>query len=284
MIDVSFLKQLERFSVILNKRVTSSYVGERKSVSGGQGLVIKDFIQYVFGDDFRRIDWKVYARSDKLFIRRFEEERNLTIHIIVDFSASMGFGKKPNKAEYASMLGVGFSYLAMKNNERFMLSTFADKLDLFRPRKGKKQLAAIVDYLNDKKPKGITELSKSLADYHKRINSKSYIVIISDFLYDPDQIKKVLARFKGHHICLVQVLDEIEMKLNLEGDFRLVDSETKKAMKVYLSPYLRKKYGEMLTSHRGQLEQVAKEARAEFYVTCTKDPIFDTFFRLLSRR
>ncbi len=282
MIDTGFLKQLNKFSVILNKRVTSSYVGERKSIAGGQGLVLKDFIQYVFGDDFRRIDWKLYARSDKLFVKRFEEERNLTIHIIVDFSASMGFGKHPTKAEYSAMLGVGFSYLAMRNNEKFVLSTFSDALDLFRAKRGKKQLAAIVDYLNDKTPKGQTDLSKSLADYYKRINSKSYIVIISDFLYDTDQIKTVLSRYKEHHICLIQVLDDIELKLKLEGDFHLIDSESKKALKVYLSPYLRKKYIEMLTNHQTQLEQLARESRAEFYIACTRDPIFDTFFKILA--
>ncbi len=282
MIDTSFLKQLNKMVLVLNKRVTSSYVGERKSIGGGQGLVIKDFTPYVFGDDFRKIDWKVYARSDKLFIRRYDEERNLTIHIIVDFSASMGFGKKFTKAEYAAMLGVGFAYMAMRNNEKFVLSTFSDKLDLFRPRKGKKQLAAIVDYLNEKKAKGQTYLAKSLADYYKRINSRSYIVLISDFLYGTDQLKEVLARFRGHQIKLVQVLDEDEMKLKLEGEYKLVDTESQKAMKVYLSPYIRKKYLEMLSVHTAQLVQTAKQVKAGFYSVCTSDPIFDSFFRILA--
>lgn len=281
MIDTDFLRQLNRFSLILNKRVTSNYTGERKSIAGGMGMVIKDRAPYVFGDDFRRIDWKVYARSDKLFIKHYEEERNLAIHIIVDYSASMGFGRKFTKAEYASMLGVGFAYLAMRNNEKFMLSTFSNELDLFKPKRGKKQLAAIVDYLNEKKPKGVTDLLKSLGEYHKKISSRSCIVLISDFLYDVAQLRDVLARLKGHQIYLIQVLDELEINLKLEGECRLIDSESKKAMRVYLSPFARKKYLEVLTSHMQKLAQAAKDVKAQFYVASTSDPIFDTFFRLL---
>ena len=125
-IDVSFLSQLDRFNLVIKKRVTSNYTGPRKSVALGRGLLFKEHRIYAPGDDIRAIDWKVYARTDDLYVKMYEEEKNLIVHIIVDYSASMNFGKPINKFDYASMLGVGFAYLAMKENEKFQFSTFSD--------------------------------------------------------------------------------------------------------------------------------------------------------------
>ena len=126
MLDTSFLDQLTRFNLVVNKRVTSNLAGPRKSISAGRGLTFKDYRIYAPGDDIRLIDWKVYARTDDLYIKAYEEERNLTVHIIIDGSASMGFGKPASKFDYASMIGVGFAYLEMRDNEKFQFSTFAD--------------------------------------------------------------------------------------------------------------------------------------------------------------
>ena len=94
MISDDFLDQLNRFNLVVQKRVTSNYVGTRESVAMGHGLTFEDHQQYTPGDDYRRIDWKVYGRTDKLHVRRFEEERSLTVHILTDASASMKFKKK----------------------------------------------------------------------------------------------------------------------------------------------------------------------------------------------
>ena len=123
MIDISFLAQLKKFHIIVNKKVTSSFTGSRRSSSTGQGIVISDFRPYTPGDDFRAIDWKVYARTDEFFIKKYEEERNLTTHVLLDVSKSMDYGTtKIKKFEYASMLALGFAYLSMRSNEKFNLS------------------------------------------------------------------------------------------------------------------------------------------------------------------
>src|SRR3989344_8143180 len=101
MIDTNFLKLLDRFQLILKKKVTSNYSGARESPAFGRGLIFKDYKEYVPGDDFRLIDWKVYARTEKLNIKRFEDERNMTVRIVLDASASMSFGKGRNKFDYA---------------------------------------------------------------------------------------------------------------------------------------------------------------------------------------
>jgi uncharacterized protein (DUF58 family) len=281
MIDLEFLQHLKRLSLLLNKKVTSNYVGERASPAAGRGLVLKDHIPYTWGDDFRSIDWRIFARTDKLFVKRYEEERNLTLHIIQDMSASMDYGDGKKKSDYASMIGIGFAFMALRNNERFVLSTFSEKLEIFKPKKGAKQLASITQYLNHKRPKGMTKFSESLEKYKKHIDSRSLIIIISDFLYEPEDLRKGLARYKDNMIKLIQVLDRTEMDLNFEGDFMLEDLETHDKMKTYISPLLKKKYSDQLSDHIANVKRVAAEVKAEFYTVSTGTPIFDTMFRLL---
>src|SRR3989344_7621446 len=125
MIDPSFLGELKKFSLIVNKRVTSKYVGQKRSIAVGSGMIFKDYRIYAPGDDFKNIDWKVYGRTDDLIVKTFEEERNMEVHIIMDISKSMDFGRKISKFDYAAMIGVGYAYLAMNDNAKFKFSTFS---------------------------------------------------------------------------------------------------------------------------------------------------------------
>ncbi len=282
MIETDFLRHLHRLSLIINKRVASNYIGQRESLHGGQGLIFKDHRVYSPGDDFRTIDWKVYGRTDRLHVKRREEERNLTVHIIIDFSSSMNFGSTQlKKYEYASMLGVGFAYMALKNNEKFVLSTFSETLDRFKPRRGKRQLVTILDYLRTKKAEGESKFEESLMNYSKFIDSRSMIVIISDFLYDADQVKKALFGFKNNTIKLIQVLDEIELSLDLSGEFNLKDSETHSMLRTNISPFLRKNYLSKLQDHNLRLKRLTESLGATFYTCCIEDNIFDSMFKIL---
>jgi len=286
MIDLTFLHQLDRFSLLINKRVTSNYVGERRTIIPGAGLIFRDHHPYTPGDDFRAIDWKVFARTDRMYVKRYESERNLTVHIILDYSASMDFGStKMSKGDYGAMVGIGYAYMALKNNERFVLSTFAEKLELFKPRKGRKQLAGIVHHLNDKKAAGETNLEVSLSRYKKLINSKSMIIIISDFLYDPQEIRNGLARIFSnykHDVRLVQVLDKLEVDLQgLEGDYKITDSESATTMRTYISPLLRRQYIKRLSEHNADIKKVAEEFGAKYYTFSTNTPVFDAFHTMM---
>src|SRR3989339_1374125 len=181
MIDTSFLEQLTRFNLVINKRVTSNLTGPRRSVAAGRGLTFKDYRIYAPGDDIRMVDWKVYARTDNYFIKVKEEERNLTVHILIDKSASMDFGKPISKFDYASMIGLGFGYLALKDNEKFQFSTFAEDLEIFQPKRGMSHLAAMLQHLNSIKPKGKSQLLDAIRQYKKVIGTKAMVIIVSDF-------------------------------------------------------------------------------------------------------
>lgn len=283
-IDISFLKQLNRLSILLNKRVATNFIGHRKAMATGRGLVFSDYARYTFGDDFRTIDWKVYARTDKLFVKRYEEERNLTVHIVLDFSASMNFGDHIKKHEYASMLGLGFAYVALKNNEKFVLSTFSEKLDFFKPYRGVKQIIATLDYLNKKKPQGQSKFYDSLIAYKKLIRSKSMVIIVSDFFYDPAEIQAIINRYKNNKIVLIQILDEKEKDLHFEGDYDLEDLETKSSLKTYIDPMLRKQYTDQMEDHVAKIKYMCNQVRAEFHQVNTAQDIFDVFYQILSTK
>jgi len=283
MIDTSFLNQLDKFNLIINKRVTSKYTGQRKSIAQGRGVVFKDHRLYAPGDDFRTIDWKVFARTDNLYVKNYEEERNLTVHIIVDRSASMNFGKQPTKFDYASMLGIGFAYLAMKGNEKFQFSTFADTIEVFQPRKGMSQLASMVHYLTNLKPGGNSKLKDAIIHYKRLIGTKALIVLISDFLVDIAEVRATLWMLGKHHeIKVIQVLDPVEKELRFRGDFKFEDSETKEKLRVFISPRLRSLYQQQLENHIASIEKSCTQLGIKFYSVTTDTPIFDSFFKIIN--
>ncbi len=281
MIDTSFLNQLDKFNLIVRKRVVSKYSGPRKSVAIGRGLLFKEHRIYAPGDDIRSIDWKVYARTDDLYVKTYEEERNLVVHIIVDHSASMNFGNKIKKFDYASMLGVGFAYLAMKENEKFQFSTFSEGIEVFQPKKGMGQLISMIDHLNSLKAEGNSRLKDAIQQYKRFIGSRALIVLISDFLVPIDEIRDSLYVLGKQEVKVIQVLDPVEKELKLRGDFRLKDSETGEKLRTYISPRLRMKYMEMLENHSKRIEETCNRLGHEFYLITTDIPIFDAFYSIL---
>ncbi len=281
MINTDFLEQLDRFHLVVKKRVTSNYVGPRKSIASGRGLTFKDHRIYSPGDDIRLIDWKVFARTDDLYIKTFEEERNLTAHIIMDSSASMGFGKPISKFDYAAMIGVGFAYLAMRENEKFQFSTFAENLDVFQPRRGMSQLASMVFHLNSTKTRGYSKLLDAMAQYKKLVGSRSLLVLVSDFLIDINEAVETLYTLGDHEIKIIQILDPIEKELKYSGDFKLIDSETQNKLRTYISPRLRVQYQQMLDEHSAKIEETCNKLGYHFFQLTTDIPIFDAFYRVL---
>ena len=281
MIDTNFLDQLSRFSLVVHKRVTSSYTGPRRSIAFGRGTTFKDHRIYAPGDDFRSIDWKVFARTDDLYIKTYEEERNLNVHIVMDASNSMNFGKKISKFDYAAMVGVGFAYLAMKENEKFQFSTFSEELEVFQPKRGMSQLASMVSHVNNLKTKGFSKLRDAIFHYRKLIGSRSLLILTSDFLFPIEEIKEALRMLGEHEIKVVQVLDPVEKELGFSGDFNLKDSETGSKLRTFISQRLKTKYQKLLDDHSAKIEQECIALGINFYQITTDTPIFDAFYRIL---
>ncbi|MBI2580987.1 DUF58 domain-containing protein [Candidatus Woesearchaeota archaeon] len=285
MITTEFLDYLDRFRLIINKKVTSNYTGKRTSLYTGTGATIKDYRIYSPGDDWRLIDWKIYARTDHLYIRRYEEERNLVMHALVDSSASMNYGSPVTKFEYGAMLGVGFAYLALKENEKFQFATFSEDVKVFQPRRGLGHLASMIDYLNSVRPTNKSRFKDMMVKYKKFLTSRAYIVLVSDFLFDIDEIREGLLTLASgnHEIKVMQVLDTTEKDLPVEGDVKLKDAESTETLRTYIGPKLVVEYENKLEQHIARIGKICTGIKADFCVATTATPIFDIFYDALRK-
>lgn len=285
-IGIDFFRQLDRFTFMVRKRVSTAYAGSRRSVHSGRGIDTVGYRQYYHGDEIRSIDWNVYARTEKLYVRQYEEEKSLTTHILLDSSKSMDYSGNDGvtKFEYGAMIAAGFAYLVTKDNDKFAISTFSENVDISKPKRGREYLIRTIDHLSEIELGGQTSIEESMIQYTPAIRSRSLVVIISDFLDDPESIESAIYRFSNHDLILVQVLDKTEIEIPVHGNSKLIDLETESELKTYISESFKKEYKEQLEDHINKIREVCDHVGADFYTFNTDVPIFDAFFYTISRR
>ncbi|MFB6100134.1 MAG: DUF58 domain-containing protein, partial [Candidatus Nanohalobium sp.] len=225
MIEIDFLDQLDRFHLALKKNSTEINQGEQKSEYSGQGMIFKDHKQYVPGDDIRKIDWKAYARTGEYYVKRFQEEKNVTLHIVVDRSSSMDYGDV-NKYEYASKIGLALAYMANKTNDRFHYSVFSETLTDLTSARRNANLPQLVDTLNSLRKTPESKVDSCLTEYSSRIKNKSAVIILSDFLVEPEKVEDAVKNLVGSDVILVNTLSEQEISPEMKGDKILKDPES----------------------------------------------------------
>jgi uncharacterized protein (DUF58 family) len=231
-IDTSFLTQLDGYALPLRNRVTAVHSGSHISTKKGSGLDLVDHRKYNPGDPLKKIDWNLYARTEKLYIRRFEEDKNLNMVILLDASSSMLFpDNDPNKFEYASTIAIGISYVVMRYNDQYMIATFADSVDYTKPHKGRDEFLRTIDNLSSITVNGETKLADCADFLYSRMKSKSMVLIISDFLDNPDSIRHAVHRLSRHELVLVHIYEETEINLpeTMDGTIKFIDSETSRS-------------------------------------------------------
>ncbi|CAG1007472.1 MAG: DUF58 domain-containing protein [Candidatus Methanoperedens sp.] len=281
MIDTSFFKELDRFSFMVRKRVSTAYSGSRRSILKGRGMEPVSYREYTQGDDFKTIDWKVYGRTEKLYVKEFEEEKSLTTHILLDTSKSMDFR---NKFEYAAMMALGFAYLVTKDNEKFAVATFGEEINITKPKRGRKYLSLTIDLLNSAQLIGKTRFDYCMEKYASVIKSRSLVFIISDFMTDVEAIRNSIFRLGDNELVLIQVLDPLEKSLDLGGEAKLIDLETDAKMDIYTSPRLRAEYQKRLNDHIAKIKETCITVGADFHTVTTDKPVFDSIFEVVNRR
>ncbi|VVB91244.1 Uncharacterised protein [uncultured archaeon] len=281
MIDTSFFKELDRFSFMVRKRVSTAYSGSRRSILKGRGMEPVSYREYTRGDDFKIIDWKVYGRTEKLYVKEFEEEKSLTTHILLDTSKSMDFR---NKFEYAAMLALGFAYLVTKDNEKFGVSTFSEEINIIKPKRGRKYLSQTINLLNSTELSGKTRFDYCMEKYASIIKSRSLVIVISDFMADPAAIRNAIFRLGDNELVLIQVLDPVEKNLDLGGEARLIDLETDQKLDIYSSPRLRAEYQKRLADHIAKIKEPSLQVGADFHTVTTDMPVFDAIFQIINKR
>jgi len=282
MIEIDFLDQLDQFHSALKKNSVEIKQGEQKSEHSGQGMIFKDHKEYVPGDDIRKMDWKAYARTKDYYVKRFQEEKNVTLHIVVDRSSSMDYGEV-NKYEYAAKIGLGLAYMANKTNDRFRYSVFSETLTDLTAARRNANLGQLVDTMNSLRKTPESQVGKCLTEYSSRIKNKSIIVILSDFLVDIDKIDDAMTNLKGSEVLLVQTLSGEELSPEMKGDKILQDPESSSTIRTYLTGKVKSKYQKRLENHTKEIQEKAAENGADFIQVSTDEDFFESFFQVWKR-
>lgn len=284
-IDTDFFRQLDRFTFTVRKRVSTVYAGNRPSTRSGHGIDTIGYREYDRSDELKAIDWKVYARSEKLYVRQFEEEKTLTTHILLDASKSMDYSRSGrSKFEYAAMLAAGFAYMVTRYNDRFAISTFAEHVEVSRPERGRKNLLKAIDRLTETELAGRTSIDACVEKYSHLIKSRSLVILISDFLDDPKSIESAVFRLADHDLIVIQVLDPAEKELVFQGNSRILDLETGDEIRTYVSENFKQRYTDRLNDHIAQIRKACKKVGGEFYTFTTDTPVFEAFYTTIKRR
>lgn len=278
--DTDFFRELDRFALLVKKRVSTAYTGGRKSLRFGHGISPVGYREYRKGDDFKLVDWKVYGRTEKLYIREHEEERSLVVNILLDASGSMGYD---GKFAYASRIAAGFAYLASLENEKYAISLFCKKLYPGEPRRGRRYLFQTIEELDDTAPRGVTDMKLVSEQFDALISSTSLVVLISDFLGDTEEILSSIYRLSRHDLVLIQVLAPDELNLAFGGDIRFVDMETKQPLITRVTQEAKNEYKRKLDEHNSRIAAACASVGADFFSFRTDKPIFDAFSEMVSK-
>ena len=278
--DTEFFQELDRFSLLVKKRVSTAYSGGRKSLRFGHGISPVGYREYRKGDDFKLVDWKVFGRTEKLYIREHEEERSLVVHILLDGSASMDY---EGKFSFASRLAAGFAYLAAADNEKYAISLFCKKLYPGEPKRGRMSLFQSIEDLDATKPHGGTSLKAVADQMDSLLKSTSLVVLISDLLGETEDALYSIYRLAGHELVVIQVLARSEMELEYSGDIKFVDPEGSEPVITRITEAERSEYLKKLSQHNHQIQEACRQVGADYFLFASDRPVFDAFSEMLSR-
>jgi uncharacterized protein (DUF58 family) len=249
--DSQFLRRLERLSVINRRAMRGPGAGPRGSPRHGASVEFADFRNYVSGDDFRRVDWRAYARLDRLFLRLYRAEESISLTILLDHSASMGFGD-PSKLLTAARLAAILSYIALHNYDTVAVAGWGDGIDRYLPAQSGKQAVprvwrSIAGIVNT--PATTTDFA-GLRGYGKYRRGPGIAVVLSDFMTTSDWRSGLRSlRAAGQEVTALQILTPEEVEPSLRGDWKLVDAESGAGAEVTISPRLLRRYREAFDRH-----------------------------------
>lgn len=228
MIDKELIKQVREIEIRTKGLVNQVFSGEYHSVFKGRGMEFSEVREYQFGDDIRNIDWNVTARFGHPYVKIFEEERELTVIMMVDLSGSLAFGsKEKSKQRVAAEVSAILSFSALKNNDKVGLLLFTDKVEKFvPPRKGRKHVLRIVREVLSFRPEGNRTNLKSALEYLNRaVKKRAIVFLLSDFIDEGyEKILRVVSR--KHDLIGLVLEDRREKEIPPIGLLKVIDPET----------------------------------------------------------
>jgi uncharacterized protein (DUF58 family) len=270
------MHRLDGFDLLSRKLLAGKLKGERRSKRRGQSVEFADYRNYVVGDDLRFIDWNIYARLDRLFLKLFLEEEDLSLHILVDVSKSCDFGE-PHKALYMKRVAAALGYIGLVNYNRVVIAgindTVAADTGFLR---GRQKLPQMLEFLQRLEPSGASHLEEACKRFILAHRQKGVTIVLSDF-FDKGGYESGLRYFAGANTDLfcIQVLSPQEINPDLQGDLKLKDIEDGDLAEVSITQPLLKRYKENLNAYCLGLKEYITRRGGVYLFTSTAVP-FDT--------
>ncbi len=282
----SLLGKLSGLRLAVRRARPGRQSGERRSTKKGRAVEFADFRRYAVGDDPRLIDWNVYARLEKLFVRLYQEEADVTAHILIDASRSMDWGE-PQKLGFALRLGAALGYIVLATSDRLVVSTLRDDrvVPLTPPLRGKHHTLELFRQLEAVEAGGTTRLNAALTAYAGRPQAPGPLILISD-LFAPEGFEAGLRALQGagYEVTVCHVLAPQELEPDLTGDLELVDVETGDRREVTLTPADLDAYAENLRRWREGVAAWCLRRGINFIPLNTRIPLEELVFKELPRR
>ncbi|HIE38182.1 MAG TPA: DUF58 domain-containing protein [Anaerolineae bacterium] len=289
LLDTSFLTKLERLSLIARRVRAGQAAGERRSTKRGTSVEFADYRDYTRGDDLRRVDWNIYGRLERAYVKLFEEEEDLAVHLLLDGSGSMdwgggdgktrGGGDRENKWVYARRLVAALGYIALTSGDRLTVATItspeAPRAAHFGPVRGRGHALRLFDWLEGLKAGGTTDLNTSLRTYALGGGRAGLVLLISDLFSPAGYVEGLTAlAARGHEVAVLHLLSPDEVAPVLGGDLRLVDVETGEPQEVTVDGGMRALYRRRLAAWQEEIRTSCR-ARGIHYVPLVSDTPFE---------
>jgi len=295
MISPDFVKKLRQIELRTKRIVNTTFAGEYKSTFKGTGMEFVDVREYLPGDDVRSIDWKVTARMDRPFVKKFVEERELTVIICLDASGSNYFGTRARfKLEQAAQVAATLAYSAVRNNDKVGLLCFTDKVEKYvPPRKGRLHVLRIIrDILAFAPQSRGTEPVAALEFLMHLLKHRAIVFLISDFMgrgFETDRLRTALGvAARKHDVVAVAIRDRLEEELPKVGMVEIEDLESGEILTVDTrEPWLRQGFAKYQAEQRQRWERLLKSQNVDLiplYAHEDFTPKLHRFFKLRSQR
>jgi len=284
MIAEEILKKVRRIEIISKKSSKELFAGEYHSAFKGRGMEFSEVREYIDGDDIRFIDWNVSSRMGKLYVKQFVEERELTVILAIDLSASLNFfSQNKSKKEIAAEISAIIAFTASLNHDKVGLLIFTDRVERFiPPKKGKTHILRIIREILQFEPKGkSTSIDTALVYLNKVIKKKAILFLLSDFI-DKGFTRSLKITSRKHDFIAIKILDTREKTLPGSGIFVLKDHETGEEFFIdFSSRYVRQSFLEDSQKNENQLLEIFKKYDVDYinieHETEYEKPLFDFF-------
>jgi uncharacterized protein (DUF58 family) len=287
-LEPSLISKLNSLELKAKTVVEGFKVGLHRSPYHGFSVEFSEHKAYMQGDPIKNIDWKVFGKTDKLFIKQYEEETNLTCHILLDISSSMNYKNKGviSKLDYGKILAASLSYLMVSQQDSVGISLYSNKIEnYFPPRSNKIYLQTLLQGLENVVSSNATETAECLNLIAEKVKKRGLVIIISDFFDNVESIISALKHFKykKNEVIVFQILDPIEKSFAFDKDAIFVDIETKE--EISTQPHqIRKAYQLAMNEFLEKLKSECLNNKIEYNQFDTKTPFDKALFSYFKKR